>query len=282
MDRRLEVRGGAARTTCTAALEWIRKHGDLNGDGFLEYKSRSSRGVRNQGWKDSINSVAWRDGTLVEPPIAVVEAQGYAYDARLRAAELLAGMGDDDLAEELRQEAARLQEVFEQRFWLEDEQYFAQALDASGKPVPAVTSSPGHCLWSGILSPEKAGKVVRRLMAPDMLSGWGIRTMSSQEPGFNPMSYHNGSVWPHDNSLIIAGLKRYGYDHEANRVFGEVYEAGLRFPDYRLPELYCGFDRDRRYRAMPAQYPVSCSPQAWAAGAVIHDDSTVVGAASGC
>jgi glycogen debranching enzyme len=250
------------------ALEWIRVHGDLKGDGFLWYKSRSSRGVRNQGWKDSVNSVVWRDGSLVEPPIAVAEAQGYAYDARIRAAELLSGLGDDQLAGELRREAVELKERFNRLFWLEDERFFAQALDANGSPVPAVTSNPGHCLWSGIVSADRAEQVVRRLTSADMLSGWGIRTMSSREPNFNPMSYHNGSVWPHDNSLVMAGLKRYGYDREANWIFGEVYEAGLRFPDYRLPELYCGFDRDRRYRSMPAQYPVSCSPQAWAAGAV--------------
>ncbi len=250
------------------ALEWVRRHGDLNGDGFLEYKSRSSRGIRNQGWKDSANSVCWRDGGLVEPPIALVEVQGYSYDARIRSAELLAGLGEAELAAELLREAAELKERFESHFWLESEEYFAQALDARGDAVPVVTSNVGHCLWSGIVSPEKAHRVVKRLMAEDMLSGWGIRTMSSLEPGFNPMSYHNGSVWPHDNSLIVAGLKRYGYDEAACRVFTEVYEAALRFASYRLPELYCGFDRDRRYQSMPAQYPVSCSPQAWSAASM--------------
>lgn len=250
------------------ALEWIRKNGDRNQDRFLEYRSRSSRGVRNQGWKDSEGSVMWPDGALAEPPIAVVEAQGYAYDARVRAAELLSGLGDHQYAGELRAEAAQLKIDFERRFWLREEQFFGQALDASGKLVPAVTSNPGHCLWTGIISAGKAESVIRRLMSPDMLSGWGIRSMSSLDPNFNPMSYHNGSIWPHDNSLIMAGLKRYGFDYEANTVFREVYEAALRFADYRLPELYCGFDRDRRYRSMPAQYPVSCSPQAWAAGSI--------------
>ncbi|MHB0868256.1 MAG: amylo-alpha-1,6-glucosidase [Chloroflexota bacterium] len=250
------------------ALEWVRRHGDLNGDGFVEYRSRSSRGIRNQGWKDSINSVCRRNGELVEPPIALVEVQGYAYDARVRVAELLAEMGQMERAEELQAEAAALRERFEARFWLEEEQYLAQALDVGGRAVPVVTSNPGHCLWSGILSPDKASRVVKRLLAEDMLSGWGIRTMSSCEPNFNPMSYHNGSVWPHDNSLIMAGLRRYGYHREAVRLFTEVYEAGLRFAGYRLPELYCGFDRDRHYYSMPAQYPVSCSPQAWSAGSV--------------
>ncbi len=250
------------------ALEWVRHHGDLNGDGFLEYHSRSSRGLPNQGWKDSANAVCWRDGEAVETPIALVEVQGYGYDARVRGAELLAEIGEGDLAAELLAEAAALREQFEQRFWLEGEQFLAQALDSCGKAVPVVTSNPGHCLWSGILSPEKADRVVRRLMAGDMDSGWGIRTMSSLEPGFNPMSYHNGSVWPHDNSLIVAGLKRYGYHREAERVFTEVYEAAVRFGNHRIPELYCGFDRDRHYQSMPAQYPVSCSPQAWSAGSV--------------
>lgn len=258
-----ELRGSIYR-----ALEWIRRHGDQSGDGFLEYQTRSSRGIRNQGWKDSLNSVCWRDGSLVEPPIGLVEAQGYSYDARVRMAELLAGIGEEELPRQLLQEAAELRRSFEARFWLESEQFLAQALDRDGKPVPVVTSNAGHCLWSGILSPEKAAAIVRRLLAEDMLSGWGIRTMSSLEPNFNPMSYHNGSVWPHDNALISAGLKRYGYDREANRVFTEVYEAALRFGGYRLPELYCGFDRDRRYQSMPAQYPVSCSPQSWSAGSV--------------
>jgi glycogen debranching enzyme len=256
------------REPMAAALEWVRRWGDLNGDGFLEYQSRSSRGLRNQGWKDSANAVCWRDGEPVDAPIAPVEVQGYAYDARVRSAELLAEMGERGRAEDLLAEAAELKGRFERSFWLEDEGYFAQALGPDGKPVPAVTSNPGHCLWSGILSPEKADMVVRRLMADDMDSGWGIRTMSSREPNFNPMSYHNGSVWPHDNSLIVAGLKRYGYHREADRVFTEVYEAAVRFGGYRLPELYCGFDRDRRYQSMPAQYPVSCSPQAWSAGSL--------------
>lgn len=256
------------RGSLLLALEWVRRHGDLNGDGFLEYKSRSSRGIRNQGWKDSMNSICWRDGTLVEPPIALVEAQGYAYDARVRAAELLEGLGDTALAQQLLDEASELKKKFESRFWMDEEGYLALALDSQGKPVQVVTSNAGHCLWSGIIPPGKADRVVHRLMSEDMLSGWGVRTMSSLEPNFNPMSYHNGSVWPHDNSLIATGLKRYGYDEAVCRLFTEVYEAGLRFGSYRLPELYCGFDRDRRYQSMPAQYPVSCSPQAWAAGSV--------------
>lgn len=256
------------RTPLLLAIEWVRRYGDLNGDGFLEYKSRSARGIRNQGWKDSINSICWRDGSPAEAPIALVEAQGYAYDARIRAAELLNGLGDTALAQQLLDEAAKLKEQFESRFWLDEEDFLALALDYRGKPIPAVTSNAGHCLWSGIVSPDKADRVARRLMSSDMISGWGIRTMSSLEPNFNPMSYHNGSVWPHDNSIIAAGLKRYGYDEAVCRLFTEVFEAGLRFGSYRLPELYCGFDRDHRYQSMPAQYPVSCSPQAWAAGSV--------------
>lgn len=258
-----ELKGNLIR-----ALEWIRRHGDPNGDLFIEYLSRSKRGLRNQGWKDSANSTRWRDGSPVEPPVAAVEVQGYAYDARLRAAELARGLGDSRLAAELREEAELLKQRFEECFWIEDEQYFAQALDGEGRPVPVVASNAGHCLWSGIVPEGKQDVLVGRLMSPELLSGWGIRTLSRAEPGFNPMSYHNGSVWPHDNSLIMTGLKRHGYDAEAGRVFTEVYQAALRFPGYRLPELYCGFDRDRHYQAMPAQYPVSCSPQAWSAGAL--------------
>ena len=163
------------RDSLLLALEWVRRHGDLNGDGFIEYKSRSARGIRNQGWKDSINSVCWQDGSLVEPPIALVEAQGYAYDARVRAAELLNGLGDTALAQQLLEEAAELKDRFEKRFWLEEKMYLAQALDSQGKPIPAVTSNAGHCLWSGIVHPTKAERIVRRLMSEDMLSGWGIR-----------------------------------------------------------------------------------------------------------
>jgi glycogen debranching enzyme len=164
--------------------------------------------------------------------------------------------------------AAARKRRFEHEFWMEKEQYYAIALDGDGVQVPAVSSNPGHCLLMGLLDGDRADAVARRLMAEDLCCGWGIRTLSSRYPTFNPMSYHNGSIWPHDNALIAAGLRRSGYDAAALRVIQEVLEAGFQLPGYRLPELYCGFSRDRHYHSAPATYPVSCSPQAWAAGSV--------------
>ncbi|MBV9281922.1 MAG: amylo-alpha-1,6-glucosidase, partial [Chloroflexi bacterium] len=175
--------------------------------------------------------------------------------------------GDTELAARLRAEATALRERFNRDFWMPDEGFFAQALDRDKRQVRSVTSNVGHCLWSGILHPDKAEQVVRRLMAPDMFSGWGIRTLSSTSPNYNPMSYHNGSVWPHDNSLIALGMRRYGYTAEAAEVISASIEAGLRFPSNRLPELFCGFSRDRRFNSSPMSYIKSCSPQAWAAAA---------------
>lgn len=250
------------------ALEWIDQYGDIDGDGFVEYRSRSERGIRNQGWKDSNDAIQYRDGRLVEPPIALVEVQGYVYDAKRRMSEVFRRLGHLEKAEELASQAQDLKERFHRAFWSETDQFYGLALDARKQLVPAVSSNPGHLLWSGIVDGVQASKIVRRLMAEDMLSGWGIRTLSSLELFFNPMSYHNGSIWPHDNSLIALGMKRQGFDAEATRVLSEVFEAGMRMPGYRLPELYCGFARDPRYFSVPAQYPVSCSPQAWAAGSV--------------
>ena len=251
-----------------AALHWIDRYGDLDGDGYVEYRTRSTHGIRNQGWKDSPDAVSYRDGRPVEPPVALCEVQGYVYAAKQAAAALFEHWGDLDRAAALRAEAEELRERFERDFWVESEGYYAQALDASKQPVPAVTSNVGHLLWCGLIEQQRAARVVQRLLAPDMLCGWGIRTLSSHEPTFNPMSYHNGSVWPHDNALIVAGLRRYGFADAVETVAAQVIEAGLRFPQYRLPELYCGFTRDRHYHSLPADYPVSCRPQAWAAGAV--------------
>src|SRR5579883_3475997 len=256
------------RPAVERALEWIDRYGDVDGDGYVEYRSRSERGIANQGWKDSFDSVCHRDGSLAAPPIALCEVQGYVYAAKQAAAGLFEHWGELDRAAALRAEAEALRERFERDFWLEDEGYYAQALDAHKQPVPAVTSNVGHLLWCGLIAPERAARVVQRLLADDLLCGWGLRTLSSREPTFNPMSYHNGSVWPHDNALIVAGLRRYGFADAAEMVAVQVIEAGLRFPQYRMPELYCGFTRDRHYHSLPADYPVSCRPQAWAAGAV--------------
>ncbi|HZU06850.1 MAG TPA: glycogen debranching N-terminal domain-containing protein [Chloroflexota bacterium] len=251
-----------------AALAWIDQYGDLDGDGYVEYQSRSARGISNQGWKDSHDAILHRDGRPATPPIALCEVQGYVYDAKCRAAELFEYWGEPQRAARLRAEAEALRAQFERDFWLEEEGYYALALDAAKRPVAAVGSNAGQALWSGIVAPERAARVVQRLLSPELCCGWGIRTLSSREPTFNPMSYHNGSVWPHDNALIVAGLRRYGYVREALEVAAQVIEAGLRFPNYRLPELYCGFTRDRHYHSLPADYPVSCRPQAWAAGSV--------------
>lgn len=250
------------------ALEWIRVYGDRDGDGLIEYQSRSTRGVYNQGWKDSADAITFPDGRAAQPPIRVVEVQGYAYAAERRMAEIYRRWGEEDRARALEESAAARKHRFEDAFWMEDEQYYALAIDGEGNRVPAIASNTGHCLLMGLLDGPRAKAVVRRLMADDMSCGWGIRTLSSTYPTFNPMSYHNGSVWPHDNSLIAAGLRRMGFDEAALRVIQEVFEAGFQLPGFRLPELYCGFRRDRLYQSAPATYPVSCSPQSWAAGSV--------------
>lgn len=249
------------------ALEWIDKHGDMDGDGFVEYKRRSPHGLRNQGWKDSEDSVCFADGRLAETPIALAEVQGYVFDAKRRVAELFRALGQHERAASLEQEAAALSLRFEEAFWMEDEGFYAMALDGSKRQVTSITSNPGHCLWSGIVSPDRAAKVAERLLAPDMFSGWGIRTMSSRMRAYNPLSYHNGSVWPHDNSLIVAGLLRYGFTAEAKRVSDGILEASAHFPLHRLPELFAGYPR--RPGGFPVEYPGAGAPQAWAAGSVV-------------
>ncbi|GBD15742.1 hypothetical protein HRbin26_00635 [bacterium HR26] len=252
-----------------AAIGWIERYGDRNRDGFVDYGQRSRRGLVHQNWKDSHNSLQFPDQSPVTAPIAPVEVQGYVYHAKLALANLLQRYGDEAQrmqAVRLRNEARRLQERFERRFWIESEGFYGQAIDGSGRLVPAISSNPGHCLYSGIVRPERAALVVRRLLAPDLYSGWGIRTLSSAMPHYNPMSYHNGSVWPHDNSLIIAGMRRYGFEREVCQLVTDLLEVAAAFPYYRLPELFCGFGRDESGCMIPISYPVSCSPQAWAAG----------------
>src|ERR671919_2567148 len=247
-----------------AALSWIDEYGDLDGDGLVEYRTRSRRGLTNHGWKDSWNSVVHTDGSLAEPPIALVEVQGYVYMAKIRMADVYAVLGDHERATRLRKEAAVLRDRLAEAFWMEDEQYFAGALDGEKQQVRTVVSNPGHLLYCGAVDDEFAEKVARRLFQPDMFSGWGIRTMSKTAKAYNPMSYHDGSVWPHDNALIAAGLKRYGFVNTTNRVATAMFDAAVHSDYMRLPELYCGFTR--RTPTSPVQYPVACSPQAWAAG----------------
>jgi glycogen debranching enzyme len=247
-----------------AALGWIDEYGDLDGDGFVEYRTRSARGIRNQGWKDSHDAIVHTDGRLAEPPIALSEVQAYVYLAKSRVADVYLALGDEARAQRLVAEAEQLRKRFNEAFWMEEERYMAAALDADKLQVGTVMSNPGHALYCGILDDEKAALVAKRLLAPDMFSGWGIRTMSKSAAAYNPMSYHNGSVWPHDNALIAAGLKRYGFVRSTNRVATALFDAAIQADYLRLPELFCGFTRRTPNR--PVSYPVACSPQAWAAG----------------
>ncbi|HEY2803236.1 MAG TPA: amylo-alpha-1,6-glucosidase [Actinomycetota bacterium] len=248
-----------------AALGWIDRYGDLDGDGFVEYETRSPSGIRNQGWKDSWDSIVHADGRLAEPPIALAEVQAYVYLAKLRIADAFSALGYRSRASDLVEQAATLRKRFNEAFWMEDEGFFAGALDADKRQVRTIVSNPGHGLYCDIVDREKAELLSRRLLTSDMFSGWGIRTMSMEAAAYNPMSYHNGSVWPHDNALIAAGLKRYGFPRWTNRVATALFDAAI-YADYlRLPELFCGFTRRSPNR--PVSYPVACSPQAWAAGA---------------
>jgi len=253
------------RPAIDAALEWIDRYGDADGDGFVEYQRRSPAGLDNQGWKDSRGAVVHADGSLAEGPIALVEVQGYVYLAKLRIAELYEAFGEVDRGRALRVEAQALRERFNEIFWNEQEGYFALALDGRKRQVASVTSNPGHCLYCDIVEPDKAAAVAERLMAADMFSGWGIRTLSADSPAYNPMSYHNGSVWPHDNAIIAAGLKRYGYEEASVRIATAIFDIAARSREHRLAELYCGFER--RAGSEVVGYPVACMPQAWAAAA---------------
>ena len=258
-----------------AALRWIDEFGDRDGDGFVEYERRSERGLLNQGWKDSSDAIRDREGTQAVPPIALAEVQGYVYDAKRRMAGLATVRGETELASRLLAEAEQLRRRFEAAFWIEDRGYYAMALDRDKRQSDGIGSNAGQCLWSGIVEPARARLVADRLMSPELFSGWGIRTYASDQPGYNPIGYHTGTVWPHDTSLIAAGLKRYGFEDESNLLVGHVFQAAQHFADYRLPELFCGFDREQS--PVPVPYPVACSPQAWAAGASFLFLETMLG-----
>jgi glycogen debranching enzyme len=247
------------------ALRWIDEYGDRDGDGFVEYLRETPKGLAHQGWKDSQDAVSHADGTLAEPPIALCEVQGYVYAAKRYAGDLAAALGHAERATTLRAQAEALRLKFEERFWCEDIGSYALALDRTKRPCRVRTSNPGHCLFTGIADPVRARRTAETLMAPDCFSGWGVRTLAEGERRYNPMSYHNGSVWPHDNALVAAGFARYGWREMAARVFGALFDATLFLDLRRLPELFCGFPR--RPGQGPTLYPVACSPQAWAAGA---------------
>lgn len=263
------------RDVALRCLEWIDNSGDLDSDGFQEYKTFSSRGYENMGWKDAGDAVVYPDGSQVKQPKALCELQGYVFDAWSRMAEVFDVLGEPARAVELRRKAADLQRRFEEQFWCEDLGFYAFGLDPDKKPIKSIASNPGHCLWSGIASPEHAAKVVKRFFEPDMWSGWGIRTISSQNPAYNPFSYQLGSVWPHDNGIIAMGMKRYGFADEAARVAKDVVDAASYFVSYRLPELYAGIARDPLN--FPVQYLGANVPQAWAAGCVFHFVQSLLG-----
>ncbi|RZJ95867.1 MAG: amylo-alpha-1,6-glucosidase, partial [Brevundimonas sp.] len=247
-----------------AATGWMRDYGDVNGDGFISYQRGADTGLSNQGWKDSEDSIFHSDGRFPKGPIALLEVQGYAYAAWKAMADLGRAL-KDERADEWRDKAERTQRLVEERYWMEDEGFYAVALDGDGKQCRAIASNAGHLLFTGLPSPERAEKVTRRLLSHEFRSGWGVRTLATGQPRFNPMSYHNGSVWPHDTALGAAGMAQYGEREAVALLLGEIYGAASHF-QMRLPELFCGFKREAG--EPPIAYPVACLPQAWAAGSV--------------
>ncbi|MDJ0390919.1 amylo-alpha-1,6-glucosidase [Roseomonas sp. E05] len=248
-----------------SAIEWVEGAGDSDKDGFLDYARAASTGLANQGWKDSGDSVFHADGRFPEGPIALVEVQGYVFAALLAMADLAQRLGKTEASRHWRQKAERLRVAVEQRFWMEPEGFYGLALDGRGELCRVLASNAGHLLFTGLATPERAAKVTARLMSGRFNSGWGIRTLASGQARFNPMSYHNGSVWPHDSAICAAGMARYGARDQAVRLLDQMFEAAVQF-DMRLPELFCGFPRSSGEPPIP--YPVACLPQAWAAGSL--------------
>jgi glycogen debranching enzyme len=257
------------------ALKWIDRYGDADADGYVEYHSHADEGLVNQGWKDSGDAVVRADGALARPPIALVEVQAYVFRAKRALARLYERAGDAERARRLHREAAALRRRFNRDFWFEDEGLFDLALQADKSRTRVATSNAGHALWSGIAEPHKARRTAKRLMEEDLFSGWGVRTLSSRSRSYNPLGYHLGTVWPHDNALIAAGMRRYGMDEDACRIFEGLLQAARHFEAHRLPELFGGFSR-REYE-VPVPYPVACHPQAWAAGAIPYLLKTLLG-----
>ncbi|MDX8466445.1 glycogen debranching N-terminal domain-containing protein [Mesorhizobium sp. VK23B] len=257
------------------ALGWIARAGDDHGEGYLKYRSTSESGLVNQGWKDSPDAIVRTDGGIARPPIALVEVQGYVFAAKHAIADLYERVGERERARQLRGEAERLRTRFNRDFWCEDQGIFALALEARRRPLGVVSSNPGQALWTGIADKDKGRRSVRRLMRDDMFSGWGVRTLSAAERRYNPVGYHLGTVWPHDNALLAAGCRRYGEDDAALRIFTAIAEAAMHFRHHRLPEAMAGFPR--KDFQVPVHYPVACHPQAWVAGAVPFLVTTCLG-----
>jgi glycogen debranching enzyme len=249
-----------------SAVTWMDHYGDADGDGFLEYARRSRNGLVQQGWKDSHDSVFHADGQLAEPPIALCEVQAYAYAAWSGLSRLAAARGEDELSSKWKRRADVLRQRFDEAFWCEQLGTYALALDGQKRQCQVRTSNAGHCLMTGVALPERARRVADVLMSDTSFAGWGVRTLDAEEVRYNPMSYHNGSIWPHDNAIAAAGLARYGFAASAARIFGAMFNLSDVVDLHRLPELICGFHRRAGQR--PTLYPVACAPQSWAAGAV--------------
>lgn len=249
-----------------AAISWIDNYGDLDGDGFVEYAHKAKNGLTNQGWKDSFDSIMDESGELAESPIALCEVQGYVYAAKQHASKLALLLNEKNFAKRLSEEAGELKQNFNKKFWDKELNCYVLALDGQKKPCRVVSSNAGHCLFTGIVDEDKAKKLADTLLSSSMFSGWGIRTLSSSEKRYNPMSYHNGSIWPHDNALIAYGLAQYGFREHVLKLTEAIYQASLYIEMQRLPELFCGFER--RESEGPTLYPVACSPQAWSVAVV--------------
>jgi glycogen debranching enzyme len=258
-----------------AAIDWIDNYGDIDKDGFIEYRKKSENGLENQGWKDSFDSIFYDSGELAKGPIALCEVQAYTYDAKIKASEMAYHLGKQQLAEKWNHEAEQLKKKFNEVYWLKEKSTFALALDGDKKPCKVSSSNAGQCLFSGIVDNDKARDLTRSLLSETMFSGWGIRTIGKNEVKYNPMSYHNGSIWPHDNALIAYGMKKYGFDEEVKKIFSGLMDTSLFVDNKRLPELFCGFER--RVDEGPTAYPVACSPQAWAVASVFLMVSTILG-----
>ncbi|MEN3366261.1 MAG: hypothetical protein V7606_3535 [Burkholderiales bacterium] len=251
-----------------AALQWIDEYGDRDHDGFVEYARYTESGLAQQGWKDSHDSIFHMDGRLAEAPIALCEVQGYVYEAKLHAARLARLFDEHTYAKELEEAAVLLKKQFNEAFWCEEAGTYALALDGKKQQCAVPSSNAGHALWSGIATPERAARIADQMLGEDFFCGWGIRTIPKKEIRYNPMAYHNGSVWPHDNAVIAAGMARYGFTNKAMAVFSGLREVSLYMDQHRMPELFCGFEK--RPDEGPTLYPVACSPQAWAAASVFY------------
>jgi glycogen debranching enzyme len=263
------------RETALRTFDWADRYGDRDGDGLLEYDTRSARGLKNQGWKDSNEAIRYPDGSLVENPIATIEEQAYHFLALQRMAEMLLALGDEAAAERFLDRARSLERAVNQAFWIEAERFYALALDREKRPVTTIASNPGHALATGIIPAGRAADVARRLLAADMFSGWGVRTLSSAHPSYNPYAYHLGTVWPVENATFALGFKRHGLDDEVERVATGMLDAAAQFDSLRLPEALGG--HARATVPLPTFYPESNSPQAWSAGAVVLLVQTMLG-----